>query len=114
MCGPRFAAWRRRCQVQALRLGCVYSVERAGVGCNWSATNRPAASRYVLLRSVDGAARERIYSTWIRGKRSHFDPDVKPGQTVRYAVLAVAPSGRVVAIGGPVVVTIPEVTPASR
>jgi hypothetical protein len=100
--------------VQALRLACTYSVERAGVGCIWSATSRPAASRYVLIRSVDGAARERIYSTWLRGKRSHFDPDVKPGQTVRYAVLAVAPSGRVVALGGPVVVTIPNAAAASR
>ena len=100
--------------LQALRMACAYSVDRAGVACNWSATTRPAADRYVLIRSVDGGARERIYRTWIKGRRAFLDTDVKPGQTVRYAVLAVTPSGRVVALGGPIVVHVPDATAASR
>ena len=31
--------------------------------CHWSKTSRPAAVEYILLRSVDGGARERIYRT---------------------------------------------------
>jgi hypothetical protein len=100
--------------IQTLRMACAYSVDRNGVACNWSRTTRPAATRYVLLRSVDGAARERIYSTWMRGRRSFLDTDVKPGQTVRYAVLAVTRTGRVVAKGGPIVVSVPDATAASR
>jgi hypothetical protein len=79
----------------------------SGVACHWSRATRPAASRYVLVRSVDAAARQRLYNTWIHGKRSFLDTDVKPGQTIRYAVLVLSPSGRVVGRGGPVVVTIP-------
>ena len=46
--------------------------------------------KYVLYRSVDGAAREAIYRTGEDGRRSFRDRDVKPGQSIRYAVVAVS------------------------
>ena len=64
----------------------------------------------MLFRSVDGAARQAIYRTPLNGRRSFLDTDVKAGQTVRYAVVALAADGRVVGIGGPDTVKIPEVT----
>lgn len=100
--------------LEALRMACAYAVDLAGVACRWSATTRPAADRYLLIRSVDGGAREHIYRTWIRGTRAFLDTDVKPGQTIRYAVLAVTPTGRVVALGGPIVVHVPDATAAAR
>lgn len=101
--------------VQALRMACAFTtVGTDGVACHWSASTRPAIARYVLIRSVDGAARQRLYSTWKHGRRAFRDIDVKPGQTVRYAVLAVTASGRVVGLGGPVVVHVPDATATSR
>ncbi len=93
---------------QTLRMGCTIAStgDQRGVACRWSRTSRPAAVGYVLLRSVDGGARERIYRTGIHGPRVFVDLDVKAGQKVRYAVLAVAESGRVVGLGGPVVVRV--------
>ena len=40
------------------------------VSCHWSATIRPAAIRYILWRSVDGAARTAVYHTGIHGTRT--------------------------------------------
>jgi hypothetical protein len=97
---------------QVLRFDCAYLIDGAtrGVGCHWGASTRPAAVRYVLFRSVDGAPRERIYRTPLNGRRSFLDTDVKAGQNVRYAVVALAADGRIVGIGGPDAVKIPEVT----
>jgi hypothetical protein len=72
-----------------------------GVACRWSATTRPGADRYVLYRSVNGGAREAIYRTGIDGRRWFLDTRVRPGQTIRYAVIALSSTGRIVAIGGP-------------
>jgi hypothetical protein len=78
-----------------------------GVYCRWAAATRPAAARYVLLRSVNGGPREAIYRTSISGIRSFVDKDVASGQTIRYAVLAVSSTGRIVSRGGPIVVVVP-------
>jgi hypothetical protein len=97
---------------QVLPFNCFFMIDGAtqGVSCHWGASTRPAAVRYVLFRSVDGAARQAIYRTPLNGRRSFIDTDVKAGQTVRYAVVALAVNGRVVGIGGPDAVKIPEVT----
>ncbi len=94
---------------QTLGFKCVFVVDgdRQGVWCHWSRTTRPAAVRYVLYRSVDGAARERIYRTGLNGRRSFLDTKVTAGQTIRYAVVALARSGRVVGVGGPATITVP-------
>jgi hypothetical protein len=94
---------------QVLRFNCFYLVDGLvdGVTCRWSATTRPAAVRYVLFRSVDGAAREAIYRTGIDGRRSFLDTDVAAGQKIRYAVVALSATGRVVAVGGPDAMLIP-------
>jgi hypothetical protein len=102
---------------EELRLRCAFLVddERQGVACRWSASTRPAAARYVLLRSVDGGPRERIYRTGIDGRRAFLDRDVAAGQTIRYAVLARAADGRIVGIGGPVRVVVPALSaPGAR
>jgi hypothetical protein len=101
--------------IEKLALTCAPATVGAlsGVACHWSAATRPAADHYVLIRSVDGGARERLYRTWIHGRRAFFDTDVKPGQTIRYAVLALTASGRVIGLGGPVVVHVPDATAVS-
>ena len=78
-----------------------------GVSCHWSATTRPAAIRYVLWRSVDGAARTNIYHPGIHGKRTFIDAAVVSGQSIRYAVVALNLQGRIVAYGSPVTVNLP-------
>lgn len=96
---------------QDLSLRCVYVIDGTtqGVACHWARATRPAAVRYVLFRSVDGGARERIYRTPIGGRRSFLDTDVKAGQTIRYKVVALAADGRVVGIGGPDRIVVPTV-----
>ena len=78
-----------------------------GVACKWSEAGHPSAAGYVLWRSVDGGPRERIYRTGLDGRRGHFDAKVKPGQTIRYAVIVVNKAGEPVGRGGPVTVRIP-------
>ena len=97
---------------ETLRFDCAFLIDGAtrGVGCHWGASTRPAAVRYVLFRSVDGGRRQAVYATGLNGRRSFLDRDVKAGQTVRYAVVALAADGRIVGIGGPDAVKIPEVT----
>jgi hypothetical protein len=100
---------------QQLRFDCAFMVDGAvrGVACRWSATTRPAAVRYVLFRSVDGAAREAIYRTGLDGRRRFLDTDVAAGQKIRYAVVALSATGRVVAVGGPDAVLIPALVTAA-
>jgi hypothetical protein len=100
--------------VEKIRMACALTTvsDASAVACHWGKATRATASRYVLIRSVDGAARERLYNVWLRGKRSFVDTDVKPAQTIRYAVLVLSSGGRVVGRGGPVAVTIPVPTPA--
>jgi hypothetical protein len=95
-----------------LKFNCFFLIDDAtqGAECRWSASTRPAAVRYALYRSVDGGAREVIYRTPLNGRRSFLDVNVKAGQTVRYAVVALAADGRIVGVGGPDAVKIPEVT----
>jgi hypothetical protein len=85
---------------EALRFNCFYKVDNAvsGVFCHWAAATRPAAVRYVLFRSVDGAAREAIYRAPLDGTRRFLDTDVASGQRIRYAVVALAADGRVVGL----------------
>jgi hypothetical protein len=77
------------------------------VRCRWTATTRPAAVRYVLWRSVDGAARTAVYRTGIHGRRTFLDAAVASGQSIRYAVVGLDARGRIVAYGSPVTVLIP-------
>jgi fibronectin type 3 domain-containing protein len=94
---------------QTLAFGCqlVTVAAATDVSCHWSATGRPAAIRYVLWRSVDGAARTAVYRTGIHGKRTYIDAAVTAGQTVRYAVVALDIKGHIVAYGSPVTVHLP-------
>jgi hypothetical protein len=94
---------------EALRFNCAYVIDGAvsGARCNWAASTRPAAVRYVLFRSVDMAAREVVYRTPLNGRRAFLDTDVAAGQSIRYAVVALAADGRIVGIGGPDTVVIP-------
>jgi hypothetical protein len=100
---------------QRLAFKCVFVVDgqQQGVACHWSRTTRAAAVRYVLYRSVDGAARQAIYRSRINGRRSFFDTKVSAGQTIRYAVVARTLAGRIVAVGGPRAIAIPVVTAPS-
>jgi hypothetical protein len=92
-----------------LRFNCAFVIDgdRSGARCAWGESHRAAAVRYVLYRSVDGAAREKIYRTGLNGRRIFLDTDVAAGQTIRYAVVALSASGRVVGIGGPDQVIVP-------
>jgi len=99
---------------EVLRFNCFFMVDGVdgaiqGVRCQWSAATRPTAVRYVLYRSVNGGARQAIYRTPLAGPRSFLDTDVKAGQTIRYAVVALDANGRIVGVGGPDAVKIPEV-----
>jgi hypothetical protein len=100
--------WR----VEKLGLSCAYVIDtdRQGVACHWAKADRPGAARFVLVRSVDGGPRERIYRTGADGRRSYFDTDVAAGQSIRYKVFAIARDGRVVGVGGPDVVVVPTIT----
>lgn len=95
---------------QVLAFNCVVVIDAGETfaRCRWSDTTRPAAVRYVLWRSVDGGPREAIYRVGEDGRRRYDDHDVKPGQTIRYAVVAFDASRRIVAYGGPDQVVIPE------
>lgn len=95
---------------EALWFNCFVVIDEGvtSAGCRWSDTSRASAVRYVLFRSVDGGAREAIYRTGEDGRRSFRDRDVKPGQSIRYAVVALNASGRIVAFGGPDKVVIPN------
>jgi hypothetical protein len=94
---------------EVLRFNCAYVIDDAtsGARCWWAASTRPAAVRYVLFRSVDGAAREAVYRTPLNGRRTYLDKEVAAGQSIRYAVVALAVDGRVVGIGGPDTVVVP-------
>jgi hypothetical protein len=94
---------------QALAFNCVVVIDNATTHarCHWAATTRSTAVRYVLWRSVDGGPRQVVYRTGIAGHRYFTDATVKPGQVIRYAVVALDKSGRVVAFGGPDTVHIP-------
>ncbi len=98
---------------EVLRLACALDGvgDQASVECKWSKTSHPRAARYVLWRSVDGGAREKIYRTGLDGRRSFVDTDVKPGQSIRYAVTVRTRAGHTVGKGGPVVVEIPANDP---
>jgi hypothetical protein len=95
--------------VETIGMRCGITAVTAGkaVSCRWAVATRPAAARYVLIRSVNGGARETIYRTARVGLRSFVDTNVASGQTIRYAVLALSSTGRVVSRGGPIVVQVP-------
>jgi hypothetical protein len=96
---------------ERLGFNCAYIIDAtvSGARCHWAASTRPAAVRYVLFRSVDGGAREAIYRTPLNGRRTFLDTNVAAGQSIRYAVVALAADGRVVGIGGPDTVVIPTI-----
>ena len=101
---------------EILRFNCVLLIDndKRGVSCHWSDAVRDAAARYVLWRSVDGGPRQAIYRVHEDGRRVFLDTDVKPGQSIRYAVLALNANGRVVGYGGPDRVVIPAWPLAAR
>jgi len=101
---------------EILRFNCVFIIDNAKHGslCRWSDAVRDSAVRYVLWRSVNGGPREAIYRTPEDGRRSFLDTDVKPGQRIRYAVVALNAGGRVVGFGGPDRVLIPAWATAAR
>ncbi len=100
---------------EKLAFNCLYIIDGSisGARCHWAASTRPAAVRYVLFRSVDGAARQVVYRTRLNGVRTYLDKSVSAGQSVKYAVVAFASDGRVVGIGGPDVVVVPTPAPAT-
>ena len=62
---------------EVLRMACAPATvgDRQGVVCKWSEATHPRAARYVLWRSVDGGAREKVFRTGLDGRRWHFDTD---------------------------------------
>jgi hypothetical protein len=94
---------------QTLAFNCVVVIDgsKEWANCHWSATSRAAAVRYVLYRSVDGAARQVVDRVRIPGARSFSDRNVKSGQKIRYAVVAYDKLGHVVAYGSPDMVQLP-------
>ena len=96
-----------------LRMACELAAigDQRGVACKWSAATHPVAAGYVLWRSVDDGPREAIYRIGLDGRQWYLDPDVKPGQTIRYSVVVVDKDGRAVGHGGPIVVEIPNLAP---
>lgn len=94
---------------EVLRFNCAYVIDGdiSGARCRWAASTRAAAVRYVLFRSVDKTTREAIYRTPLNGRRAYLDKDVSAGQSIRYAVVALAADGRIVGIGGPDTVVVP-------
>ncbi len=106
------AEWLRvgwRAEKIALNCAFVIDAARQGVACHWSKVDRPHATRFVLVRSVDGGPRERIYRTPADGRRSYFDTDVAAGQSIRYKVFALAGDGRVVGVSRADTVLVPTV-----
>ena len=99
---------------EVLRMACALGSagDQRGVVCKWSEATHPRAAGYVLWRSVDGGAREKIYRTRLGGRLGFVDTEIKPGQTIRYAVIVVNKHGHKVGKGGPVVVKIPDIAPA--
>ena len=93
----------------ALRMACALASvgDRRGVACKWSESVNPGAAAYVLWRSVDGGPREAIFKAAPGGRLAFLDTSVKPGQTIRYAVVVLDRSGARVGHGGPVTVRIP-------
>lgn len=100
---------------EVLRLACAVdaTADEPAVTCKWSEATHPRAARYVLWRSVDGGARERIYRTGLDGRRTFTDTDVEAGQAIRYVVVVKSRAGHRVGRGGPVVVAIPPVVAAA-
>jgi hypothetical protein len=98
-------------QAERIALNCAYVIDaaRQGVACHWAKADRPAAVRFVLVRSVDGGPRERIYRTGVDGRRSFFDTDVAAGQSIRYKVFALAGDGRIVGISRADTVLVPTI-----
>ena len=94
---------------QAIAFNCVVVIDNTTTHarCNWAATTRSTAVRYVLWRSVNGGPRQVVYRTGITGHRYFTDANVKPGQVIRYAVVALDKAGRIVAFGGRDTVHIP-------
>ncbi len=92
-----------------LRMACALASvgDHHGVACKWSESRDPGAAGYVLWRSVDGGPREAIYKTGPDGRLAFLDANVKPGQTIRYAVIVLDKSGARLGMGGPVAVRIP-------
>ena len=114
--GVSNAQWLRvGWKVEKLGFGCAYVIDNArqGVACHWAKADRPAAKRFVLVRSVDGGARERIYRTGENGRRSFFDTDVAAGQSITYKVFAISRDGRIVGVGGPDTVVVPTIVTAT-
>ncbi len=97
----------RAIEIIGMRCGITAITNGKAVSCRWAAATRPAVVRYVLIRSLDGAAREAIYRTPRSGIRSFVDTKVASGQTIRYAVLGLSSTGRVLSRGGPIVVQVP-------
>lgn len=95
--------------IQVIGMRCAITVvgDSKGVACRWSATTRASVVRYVLIRSVNGGARETIYRTRLHGIRSFVDTKIASGQSIRYAVLGLSSTGRVVSRGGPILIVRP-------
>ncbi len=94
-----------------IALNCAYVIDaaRQGVACHWAKADRPGAARFVLVRSIDGGPRERIYRTAADGRRSFFDTDVVAGQSIRYKVFALAGDGRIVGVSRVDTVLVPTI-----
>lgn len=97
----------RAIETIGMRCGITAITGGKAVSCRWAAATRPAVVRYVLIRSLDGAAREAVYRTPRSGIRSFVDTKIASGQTIRYAVLGLSSTGRVLSRGGPIVVQVP-------
>ena len=110
--GVSNAEWLRvGWSAEKIALNCAYVIDaaRQGVACHWAKADRPAAARFVLVRSVDGGPRQPIYRTGADGRRSFFDTDVAAGQSIRYKVFALARDGRIVGVSRVDTVLVPTI-----
>lgn len=111
--GVSNAEWLRvGWSAEKIALNCAYVIDtaRQGVACHWAKADRPAAVRFVLVRSVDSGPRQPIYRTGADGRRSFFDTDVAAGQSIRYKVFALARDGRIVGVSRVDTVLVPTIT----
>lgn len=84
-----------------------------GIACRWWEATRDDAVGYVLVRSIDGGPRERIFRTPVDGPNRYVDAPLRPGHRYTYAVLVLDADGQVIGEGGPVTVGWPADPPAA-
>jgi hypothetical protein len=77
------------------------------VTCTWPASTSERFAGYRLFREAPGSSAVVRFTTSDRNVTTANDDGVQPGSTYKYRVVVVDGTGKVIAYGGPVTVTIP-------